>query len=153
MAWGEIARVTDRGFGFVKSHYPPAEDVFIYLAVLQRAGIEPRVGIPLEFEVEEKNGKPRVRWAKRLKTWRDADSSDDPADRAEGISGRIVHLNEARGFLFVSRDDNPGVRVYCKYNALRRSGVPAVEGQRVIFSVGEHAGRPCVVEIAPADGD
>ncbi|RZN21122.1 cold shock domain-containing protein [Bradyrhizobium sp. Leo121] len=152
MSWGKLARWNaEKAFGFVEFDYPPGEDVFCHAAVLQRAGIEPRVGTHLEFEVEEKNGKPRVRWAKRLKTWKDPVETEDTADQMVKLTGSIAHLNEEKGFLFVSRDDQPGVRVYCKYSVLRRAGVPAEVGQRVVFEIGERGGRPCVVaiEVAP----
>lgn len=82
MAWGEIARWnSDRGFGFVKSHYPAQDDVFIFGAILRRAGIEPIIGTCLEFETEIHNGRLRVKSAKRLATWRDvSDTTDDSAD-------------------------------------------------------------------------
>jgi cold shock CspA family protein len=73
MAWGELTRWNaDRGFGFVRSDYPRSEDVFIYGAVLRRAGIQPIIGTSLEFETEMHKERLRVKSAKRLKTYRDA---------------------------------------------------------------------------------
>ncbi|MGY4313729.1 cold-shock protein [Bradyrhizobium sp. JR3.5] len=78
MAWGEIARWnSERGFGFVKSDFPKSEDVFVYGAVLRRAGIEPRIGTCLEFETEIHKGRPRVKSCKPLRTWRDAETTDE----------------------------------------------------------------------------
>jgi cold shock CspA family protein len=78
MAWGELVRWNaDRGFGFVRSDYPKQEDVFLFGAVLRRAGIEPIIGTCLEFDTEIHNGRMRVKSAKRLGTWRDlADTTD-----------------------------------------------------------------------------
>ena len=76
---GRIVRFNaDRGFGFVRSDYPRCEDVFIYGAVLRRAGMEPIIGTSLEFETEMHKGRLRVKSAKRLGTWRDlADTTTD----------------------------------------------------------------------------
>lgn len=72
MAWGELVRWNaDRGFGFVRSDYPKCEDVFVYGAVLRRAGIEPIIGTCVEFDTELHNGRMRVKSAKRLKTWKE----------------------------------------------------------------------------------
>ena len=78
MAWGELARWNaDRGFGFLKSDYPAMEDVFIHNIALNRAGIEPRVGMALEFEIEHHKGKPRAKNVRRLKTWQDLAATAD----------------------------------------------------------------------------
>ncbi|UFX41930.1 hypothetical protein HAP47_0021780 [Bradyrhizobium sp. 41S5] len=148
MAWGELVRWDEeRGFGFVRSDYPAMDDVFVHRLALLRAGIEPRVGTALEFEVQDHKGRPRVVSAKRLSTWRDPDV--DPTDKTEKLPGRIAHINVAKRFAFVARDDIPGTRVFVRYNDLGKNGVPAVIGAPVMFEVGERGGKPCVIAIEP----
>ncbi|OSJ33184.1 hypothetical protein BSZ19_16195 [Bradyrhizobium japonicum] len=151
MAWGKIARWNyARSFGFVEYDYPPGEAVFVHASVLQHAGIEPCDGVAIEFDTEIHSGKLRVKWAKRLRTWDEPDPEDDDEDDPQRkIAGRIVHVNDAKRYVFVARDDRRGVRVFCRLGDLQRAGVPAAIGTRVLFEVGERDGRPVVVGIEP----
>ncbi|MCK1445870.1 hypothetical protein IVB34_22100 [Bradyrhizobium sp. 2] len=150
MSWGRLARWNyARSFGFVEFDYPPGEAVFCHASVLQHAGIEPCDGVAIEFDTELHSGRLRVKWAKRLRTWDEPEADEEDEADPRKIAGRIVHVNEAKRFVFVARDDRRGVRIFCRLNDLQRAGVPAVIGTRVLFEVGERDGRPVVDAIEP----
>lgn len=77
MAIGRLVRFNaERGFGFVELDYPPGADVFIHGVVLRRAGIlAPKNGQALAFEVDEYNGKPRVKSCEAIKGYADFDAT------------------------------------------------------------------------------
>jgi cold shock CspA family protein len=145
MAWGELVRWNEeRGFGFLRQDSPPGEDVFVHRIVLLRAGIAPVIGTALEFEVEDHSGRSRAARVKKLRAWNEPDPGEP-----EALSGWVAHINTEKRFVFVEREDQPGVRFFCKLNELGRNGVAAEIGTKVQFVIGERGGRRCVVEIAP----
>ncbi|MET4804603.1 cold-shock protein [Bradyrhizobium sp. LB11.1] len=79
MAIGRLVRFnTERGFGFVELDYPPGADVFIHGVVLRRAGIvAPKNGQALAFEVDDYNGKQRVKSCEAIKSYADSAATSD----------------------------------------------------------------------------
>ncbi|MCP1915688.1 cold shock CspA family protein [Bradyrhizobium elkanii] len=148
MSWGKLARWNDeRGFGFIQPDAPPHDDVFVHRKVFLGAGIEPAIGMALEFESVEAEHGPRAASVKRLRSWDDPEAYDD-APVAGMITGRVAHIDTGRNFAFVASDDS-GARTFCKLNELGRNGVPEVIGTPVLFEIGERGGRRCVVAIEP----
>jgi cold shock CspA family protein len=60
--------------------------------------------------------------------------------------GRIARFNTDRGFGFVEPDSEPGATTFVHISRLILAGIknPKV-GTPIIYEVGEHKGKPCVV--------
>lgn len=64
--------------------------------------------------------------------------------------GRIVRLYLERGFVFVEPDSEMGISTFCHISRLHIGGIRNPEvGDVLVYEVGEHKGRECVVSCEP----